>query len=164
MRHITARKLAMTLAIAALALAGPAHAVFFNYTVGGWSHQFPAPTTPPAGAPWGPEGYPGDTVEFMTYDDGFELEVGSHTQKINTLAWTIDYTYGGTATDPNAWSDVHFDFTAPRAISWDGGSSSLAQDGHLACTWDNDFLSLLNGSTTTLYVPGFRIDVTPLRR
>lgn len=39
-----------------------------SFTVSGWGPTaFPAPTTPPSDAPWGPDGYPGDTVEMDSY-------------------------------------------------------------------------------------------------
>ena len=90
-------------------------------TVGGWGPtQYPALTIPPVDAPWGPTGYPGHTLELVTSTGSLDLTPGTYIRPINPLVWTIDYTYGGTATDPNAWSDVSFNFTALRNIIFDG--------------------------------------------
>jgi hypothetical protein len=148
--------------LAILAMAGPAHAALVNYTVGGWFMQFPGPVTPPANAPWGPNGYPGDIVEFAAYTGTIDLTPGTYTQRINTLQWVIDYTYAGTATDPTAWSDLAFDFTGIRGMSLGSGSGSVSQAGHLDVTWDNDYLSLFDGLATTFFTDGYRVEVTPL--
>ena len=160
------KTLGITLAVAGLTVALPAQAALVNYTVDGTApQQFAAPTTPPADAPWGPNGYPGDTVSLQSYTGSFDLTPGTTIQQINTLLWTIDYTYGGTATDPdqNAWSDLSFVFNATRNMTIDGvGPVSISQAGSLLSTWDNDYLSLAGGSTVTFYVQGYRVDVTPL--
>jgi hypothetical protein len=156
------------IALFALVLASPAHANSISITVGGWSQQFPAPITPPASAPWGVNGYPGDTVGLQIYTFGVELTPGTTTTKISTLLWTIDYTYGGTTTDPEVWSDQSFTFNASRDIFLGptvlGPSlGSISQAGHLKATWDNDYLSLdpaLEG--TSFLAQGFRVVVTPL--
>ncbi|HTY88002.1 MAG TPA: hypothetical protein VMB80_11095 [Candidatus Acidoferrum sp.] len=154
----------VALAIAGLGITLTAHGALVIYTVDGVGpQQFAAPTTPPADAPWGPAGYPGDTVELQSYSGSFDLVAGTTVQKINTLLWTINYTYGGTATDPNAWSDVSFAFNATRNMTIDGvGPVSLTQAGSLLCSWDNDHLSLAGGPTVTFYVQGYRVDVTAL--
>ena len=157
----------LTIVLAGMALASPAAAATVGYTVAGWGpHQFPAPTTPPADAPWGPAGYPGDVVELQTYTGTLDLTPGTHVLKINTLLWAIDYTYGGTATDPNAWSDVLFAISAPRSISMDATDHALAQTGSLNCTWDNDYLSFAPGSVTDFVVSvsglSYVVHVTPL--
>ena len=151
-------------AIALLCMGGIAHAV--SYTVAGWGPtQYPGPVTPPAGSPHGADGYPGDTLELQTYTGTLDLTPGSYVQKINTRLWTIDYTYGGTATDPNAWSNLLFNVTAPRNISFSGGPTrSLSQAGLLECKWDNDYLEFYNGATTSLVVQGYKVDITPLAR
>lgn len=161
--HLT-KTLAIAAAIAGFAVALPAYANFVTYTVDSVAaQQFAAPTTPPADAPWGPNGYPGDTVELQTYTGSFDLVAGTTVQQINTLLWTIDYTYGGTATDPNSWSDVSFAFNATRNMTIDGvGPVSLSQAGSLLCSWDDDYLSLAGGPTVTFYVQGYRVDVTAL--
>jgi len=152
------------MAVAGFILTLSARATLVTYTVDGVApQQFAAPATPPADAPWGPNGYPGDTVELQSYTGSFDLVAGTTIQQINTLLWTIDYTYGGTATDPNAWSDVSFTFNATRNMTIDGvGPVSLTQGGSLLCTWDNDYLSLAGGPTVTFYVQGYRVDVTAL--
>ena len=152
-------------AIVFLCLGGIDQAYPISYTVEGWGPtMYPGPVTPPANAPWGPNGYPGDTVEFQTFTGTLDLTPGISTQKINTLLWTIDYTYAGTATDPDAWSDLSFNPKTVRNISFDGGATkySLSQNGLLEVTWDNDYLSFSNGTTTTIVVAGYRIDITPL--
>jgi len=156
----------LTAAFTLVWLGGVAHAAFVNYTVDGWSQQFPAPTTPPANAPHGSNGYPGDTVALQTYTtttDILDLTPGTYTQKINTLLWTIDYTYGGTATDPNAWSNLSFGVNTTRGITFDGGATgSFSQTGLLEVTYDNDYLQLYSGGTITLLVQGYNIAITPL--
>lgn len=141
-----------------------AGAATINYTVSGWGpNQYPASITPPANAPWGVDGYPGDTVELAAYTGTLDLTPGSYSLKINTLAWTIDYTYGGTETDPEAWSDVLFNFSAVRNISFDASpAGSIGQNGSLNCTWDGDFLDFSNGAGSTFIVGGFQVSVTPL--
>ncbi len=162
MRSHQARALGAFMAIACLALAGSAQAISIQYNVGGVGPMhFPGPVTPPANAPWGPNGYPGDTVEFGSYTGWLNLTPGSVTQKINTLLWTIDYTYAGTATDPDAWSDLAFDFDAVRNIDL-GLGGSLSQSGHLDVTWFFDALSLSDGLTSSYFAQGYQIDVTPL--
>jgi hypothetical protein len=157
--------------MAVVGLTGTAHAGI-SYTVGGWGPtQFPGPIIPPENAPRGSNGYPGDTVELNAYTGSLDLTPGTYVQKINTLKWTINYTYAGTATDPGAWSDLSFPVmdgkTDRRTISiiFDGDSVSgaLKQSGLLrVTTGDNDFLSLFDGSTTSFFDNGYRIDVTPL--
>jgi hypothetical protein len=145
-----------------------AGAVTVNYTVGGWTQQFPGPYPPPDGAPHA--SYPGDTVGFAGYTGTLNLTPGSYTLKINTLTWLVDWTYNGTdgtlANDSPSggdWPDLHFPFTATPTISFGGvPAGSLTQTGLLDSTWDNDFLALSAGSTSTFYVSGYRVDVTPL--
>jgi hypothetical protein len=122
--------------------------------------QFPSDLVVPDNAPWGPDGYPGDTVELQTYTGTLDLTVGTTVQKINTLLWTIDYTYGGT---PEPWPDITFDFATPRNISIDAGpAGNLNQNGHLLVNYYNDYLSLLSGSATSFVVQGYQVTVTPL--
>lgn len=141
---------------------GSAGAAIVNYSADGWSQQFPASITPPANAPWGPNGYPGDTVALQAYAGTLDLTPGTSTQKINSLLWTIDYTYGGTENDPNAWSDLHFVFNAVRNLTIDGVTGSIGQGGNLDAQWDNDYLSLGAGSTLTFTVQGYQVAVKPL--
>ena len=163
MKALHTKILGVVLAVVSMSLALPARAALVTYTVDGVSQQFPAPTTPPENAPWGVDGYPGDTVALQSYTGSFDLAAGTSIQKINTLLWTIDYTYGGTATDPDAWSDVSFSFDLARNMTIAGvGPVSLSQGGSLLCSWDNDYLGLSGGSTITFYVQGYRVDVTPL--
>lgn len=156
----------LTAALALLFLGGTAHAITVDYTVSGWGPtSYPAPTTPPAGAPWGPSGYPGDTLQFQTYSGVLNLTPGVSILQISTLLWTINYTYGGTATDysQSAWSDLAFSVNAPLAISFASGpTGSLGQTGTLLSTWDNDYLTIASGSTTSLIVQGYEVDITPL--
>jgi hypothetical protein len=156
-------KFAVITAATVMASLLTASATLVNYSVGGWSQQFPGPVTPPANAPWGPSGYPGDTVALQTYTGSLDLTPGTYVQKINTLLWTIDYTYAGTATDPDAWSDLLFTPTADRSMTIDGvGPAALSQAGSLNVTWENDFLGLSAGSTVSFMVQGYQVDVTPL--
>jgi len=149
-----------------LAVSSTAGATSVSYTVDGWGPtSFPAPTTPPAGSPWGPDGYPGDTISILTYTGTLDLTPGIYTQKINTLCWDIDYTYGGTETDwdyPDHWSDLSFDIAAPRGMSIDTATGSLGQTGLLEITWFNDYLTFSAGPATSFIVGTYRVDVTPL--
>jgi hypothetical protein len=163
-RKLVMKKVFIICAVVIFALAVPAGAVTINYTVSGWGpNQYPASITPPANAPWGVNGYPGDTLELVTYTGTLDLTPGTYNLKINTLKWTIDYTYGGTETDPNDWSIVLQNITAIRSISFDGGpSGSLSQTALLENQWDNDFLTIYEGATSSFTVGGFQVDVTPL--
>lgn len=146
-------------------LAGSAGASSVGFTVSGWGPtQYPGPITPPASAPWGVNGYPGDTVELTTGSGTLDLTPGnSYDLKVNTLLWAIDYTYAGTETDPDAWSDLAATLNIARSISFDGGASgSLAQSGLLEITWENDFLTVNNGTTTVVNVAGYPVEITPL--
>ena len=50
-----------------------------------------------------------------------------------------------------------------RSLSFGGGPvGSISQTGLLRVTWDDDYLSLNAGGTSTFFVPGYQIDVTPL--
>ena len=163
MKTIFKKSLASVLAIAGMALSMPAHAVVIPYTVDGVdAQQFASPVTPPADAPWGVNGYPGDTVALQSYTGSFDLALGTSIQKINSLLWTVDYTYGGTATDPNAWSDVLFNINANRLIHIGTQTASLSQAGTLLAAWDNDYLGFASGSTVSLTTGGYQIDITPL--
>ncbi|MCC7145475.1 MAG: PEP-CTERM sorting domain-containing protein [Phycisphaeraceae bacterium] len=147
-----------------LAIATSAGAVTISYTVDTWGpNQYPAATIPPANAPWGVDGYPGDTLELATYTGVLDLVPGTQTLKINTLNWTIDYTYGGTATDPDAWSNIYHTITASRGISFASGpSGSLSQTAQLENQWENDFLTLDAGTTSSFVIGSYQVDVTPL--
>jgi hypothetical protein len=158
------KKLIAICAAVIFVMAMSAGATTINYTVSGWGqNQYPASTTPPAGAPWGVDGYPGDTLEMVTYTGTLDLTPGTYNLKINTLNWTIDYTYGGTATNPDDWSNVFHNITAIRSISFDGGpSGSLSQTALLENQWENDFLTVDEGATSSFAVGGFQVNVTPL--
>ncbi len=155
------KKILMVMAVLALlSLSGIAGAVTINYTVDGWGPtQYPGPLTPPADSKWGPNGYPGDTLELQTYTGTLDLTPGSQVLKINTLQWTIDYTYGGS---PEPWPDMFFGIDAPRDIAIGTGTGSLGQTGLLRSNWENDYLTFYNGATTTVFVQGYKIDITPL--
>jgi hypothetical protein len=135
-----------------------------DFTVSGWGpNQFPAPTIPPEDAPWGVDGYPGDTLEMVTHTGTLDLTPGTYELQINTLEWIIDYTYGGTETDPEDWSNIYHNITAGRTISFGGGpSGSLSQDMYLENTWDNDYLTVYEGGTSTFSVGGYQVEVSPL--
>ena len=163
MKNFIKNILSGALAIVGLTLALPAQAVLTSYTVDGVAPiQLTAPTTPPADAPWGVNGYPGDTVALQSYTGTFDLTVGTSIQKINSLLWTVDYTYGGTATDANAWSDVSFNLSADRNITIGGQTATLSQTGSLTAAWDNDYLGLAAGSTISLFAQGYQVDITPI--
>lgn len=165
MKTVIGKTVGIAIALVGLLLGSPAYADSISYTVGGWSGQFPGSVTPPAGATWGPTGYPGDTVALEGYTGTLDLTPGTYVQKINTLLWTINYTYAGTETDPDAWSDLSFDLTLARSIQFGGlggPSAQLTQPGLLNVTWDNDFLSVSPGSMVSLLIPGYQIDITPL--
>jgi hypothetical protein len=156
-------KFSLTAAILGMVFVSPAAAETVSYTVGGWGpQQFPAPTPPPDYCPWGSDGYPGDTVELEEYTGTLELAPGTYVLKINTLLWTIDYTYGGTETDCDDWSDVFFTLDVARSIEVGGESGALTQSGSLQCTWENDFLAFAEGPTTVLTVGEYEVNVTPL--
>ena len=164
MKSIVRKALSAALAVAGLAAASNAQAVLVTYTVDGVApQQFPAATTPPANAPWGVNGYPGDAVELQSYTATVDVPIGISYQQINTLLWTVNYTYGGTATDPNDWSELLFNVDGSRGMSIAGaGSGTLSQGGLLDVGWDNDYLSLSAGSTISFTLGGYQIDVTPL--
>ena len=151
------------LALAGLAFAASAHATLVSYTVDGVAaQQYAGSVTPPADAPWGVNGYPGDTVALQSYTGSFDLTLGTSVQKINSLLWTVNYTYGGTATDPNAWSDVLSSIDATRLIHIGTETATISQFGTLDAAWDNDYLGFSSGSTATLFYQGYQIDITPL--
>ncbi len=157
---------AIALLIVGLVPMGEIHAATITYTVEGTGPmQFPGPVPPPEGSPWGPDGYPGDTVELASFTSTLELAPGTYFLKINTLLWTVDYTYAGTETEwdyPDHWSELLFNVDAPRAMHLGSADGDLDQSGFLEVNWDNDYLSLLDGSTTSFFVDGYQIDVTPL--
>ena len=126
------------------------------------TQQFASSVTPPADAPWGVDGYPGDAVTIQSYTSTFDLTQGTTIQKVNSLLWTVDYTYGGTATDPNAWSDLSFDVNALRQIHIGTETATLTQFGELNASWDNDYLGFSSGSTVSLITQGYKVDITPL--
>jgi hypothetical protein len=168
--------LVLLVLVAAVALtAGPAvAAITVSYTVDGWGPTYYPGNPVPAGAPHLLDGYgyPGDAVGLVTYTDTLNLTPGTYYQKINTLSWDVNYTYNGTDdlwtndTDlPRStyWPELQFTITAIRSMSFDGGpAASISQLGSLRTNWDNDFLGMSEGLTTTFYVPGYQIDVTPL--
>jgi len=159
MRYLAVLALA---ALAVLTVAGTAGATTtVSYTVGGWVTQLPGPLTPPPDAPWGPNGYPGDTVAFQTYTGSLNLTPGTSDHKISTLLWNVDYTYGGT---PEPWPDMNLSFTATPNMFFVGGSSgNLNQTGLDRVNYYHDYLSLSQGSTTSFFIDNtYRIDVTPI--
>lgn len=159
-------------AVAIVALAGSAQGATVNYAVDGWGPtSYPGPVTPPAGSPHGADGYPGDTVELLAYSDSLSVtvtnlgETETFIKKINTLRWTVDYTYAGTETEwdyPDHWGQPSFNIDATRGMTVDGAGGSLSQAGLLWVNWYNDDLSFAIGSTTSFVVGSYRVDVTPL--
>ena len=116
------------------------------------------------------EGYAGDSVGLASYLGSLTLTPGTYTQNINTLNWSVSYTYnspdgylGITDPGPVSWPELDFPITMTRSLSFGGGPvGSISQTGLLRTTWDDDFLSLNAGGTSTFFVPGYQIDVTPL--
>jgi hypothetical protein len=157
--------LGVALTMGVPALSGVAQGAI-SYSVGGTGPiHLPGPLTPPLDSVWGPNGYPGDTVELLPYSDSIPSAPGSYTQKINTLSWIIDYTYGDStyALPPDEpWPDMPLNFDASRNMSVGATPGSLSQSGLLRVNWYNDYLSMLLGSTTTFFDVGYQVDVTPL--
>ena len=150
-------------AVAGFPAAAPRYAGPVDSFAGQSLQQFPATIPPPANAPWGPNGYPGDTVDGQSSTGVLNLTPGTSAQKLNPVAWTIDYTYGGTVTEPHAWTDLTFDFTVARGMAIDGGATvMLSPTGHLNATWDNDFLTFDARAPVVFDVQGYRVQVTPL--
>ena len=138
-----------------------------SYTVSGWGPtQYPGPFPPPPGAPH--SSYPGDTVQFQTYTGTLNLTPGTYVQKINTLLWTVDWTYNGTncslsddGPPPGDWPQLLFPINAARTMSFGAGpASSLSQTGLLKTTWFDDYITVNAGSTSTFFVSGYEIKVT----
>jgi hypothetical protein len=166
------KKTVLCSTVLALALMGTAQAVTVGYTVTGVAPEYyPGPYTPPDGAPHLVDGlgYPGDSVGLASYAGTLDLTPGIYTQQINTLLWTVSYTYAGT--DDDWTNDATVDWVQPlivvdqldRYITFDGGTPTLiGQTGSLAINWDNDYLSLLSGSTVSVVVGGYQVDITPL--
>jgi hypothetical protein len=164
-------KNALTTIIAAAAILGfslisPAAAETVSYTVSGYWGQFPGPVNPaPEGAPFGPQGYPGDVVELQTYTGTLDLVPGTYILKINTLLWTINYTYAGTENCwdwPDCWPEIEFALNAARPMSVGTANGNLDQAGLLEVDWDDDYVSFASGSTTTFSVGTHLVHVTPL--
>ena len=165
---------AVALAIIALPLANLAQAATVSYTAGGVAPtQFSGPNLPaPTNAPHvlDGEGYAGDSVGLASYADSLPLIPGTYTQQIDTLTWSVSYTYnsptgyiGTTNPGPADWPELDFPITLTRTLSFGGGPvGSISQTGMLRSTWDDDYLSLDAGGTSTFFVPGFQIDVMPL--
>jgi hypothetical protein len=170
-RNLKMRKAMFVLAAAVLAVAAATQAATVDYTVSGLLPAFyPGPHAPPDGSPHLVDGlgYPGDAVGLLTYTGTLDLTPGRSVQKINTLTWSISYTYAGTdddwTNDANGdWLQLSFSINGARTMSFGAGpAGSLGQTGLLEVNWDNDYLTLADGLTSTFYVPGYRIDVTPL--
>jgi hypothetical protein len=166
------KNLTAFVAVAAItAMAALAHAESIGYTVSGLGPtQYPGPYTPPAGAPHLVDGlgYPGDAVGLTTYTGTLDLTPGTYIQKINTLNWSISYTYAGTDNDwtnddSGDWVQLQSLVNATRTISFNNGPAGfLVQTGLLEVNWDNDYLAVSAGLTSIFDVPGYQIAVTPL--
>jgi hypothetical protein len=164
------KKLVTICAVAFFVLAVSANAI--SYSVGGWTDQYPALTTPPSDAPHSVDGwgYPGDTVTLAGDSGSFDLVDGaSYTLKINTLLWGVDYTYNGTETAwdyPANWPDLTFAINATRSITIGTATGSIYQTGTLLTTYYDDSLSFAAGTMDSLYVADsgqfYRIDVTAI--
>ena len=165
---VIGRAVGIAVVLAGLLFGSPPYADTGTYTVGGGSRQFPGPITPPAGALWGPNGYPGDTAPLQAYTGTLDLAQATSLQKINTRLWTMNYTSAGTATDPEVWSNLSFDLNLARSVQFGrsgGPSADLTQAGKLEVTRDNDFLSVSHspqGSTVSPVIPGYQTGITPL--
>ena len=163
------RKTSFWLSMVAIGTASVMTASAITYSVGDWSQQFPGPVTPPAGAPHSLDGYgyPGDTVTLGSGSGSFDLVNGAvyYNMPIGTLDWGVDYTYNGTATAwdyPANWPNLIFTINALRSITIGGTSAgNISQSGTLTSTWDNDFLSFSAGPMSSVYVQGYRVDITP---
>jgi len=157
-------------AILAVALHVSAYAqadITINYSVSGFGPtSYPGSVTPAPDAAWGPDGYPGDTVELGAYSGTLTLTPGTSVHEINTLLWNVDHTYGGTGIsgqdDEDHWTDLLFNINAARSITLDGSTGTLNQQGQLGVTWYTDTLSFDTGATTSIFVDGYRVDITPL--
>ncbi len=153
-------------AILGLTLVSPAAAETVSYTVGGYSGQFPGPVNPaPEGAPFGSLGYPGDIVDLQTYTGALDLVPGTYILKINTLLWTINYTYAGTEDCwawPDCWPELEFNLNLPRSMSVGTTNGNLDQTGLLEVDWDDDYVSFASGSTTAFSVGTYLVRVRPL--
>ena len=160
MKAIFTRTLGVALAIAGLAVALSAQATVVNYSVEGWGPQHFSGYEVPGDATWGVDGYPGDEVQLKAYPGTLDLTPGTYIQQINTLLWTGYYTYAGTPLGD--WDELSFAFSVPRNITIDTATASLSQDCLLEVNWDDDYLSSAPGSTASLYVQGYRVDITPL--
>lgn len=165
---VIGRAVGIAVVLVGLLFGSPPYADTGTYTVGGGSRQFSGLITPPAGAPWGPNGYPGDTAALQAYTGTLDLAQATSLQKINTRLWTMNYTAAGTATDPEDWSNLSFDLNLARSVQFGrsgGPSADLTQAGKLEVTRDNDFLSVSHspqGSTASPFTPGYQTDITPL--
>jgi hypothetical protein len=166
------RLITICLTVAIFALAGIAQASStVGYTVSGWGPtSYPGPVTPPVGSPhnggWDNWGYPGDTVTLASGSGSFDLVDGAtYTLKINTLLWGVDYTYNGTETAwdyPDHWPPLAFMVNPIRSITIGASMGNISQSGSLTTDYYDDWLSFFDGSKVSLYVQGYRVDVTPL--
>jgi hypothetical protein len=161
-------------AILTLALALPAFATTVNYVVGGTGPlPFPGPDPVPSGCACtvpANNGYPGDTVEFAAYAGTLDLTPGVYYQKINSLYWTVDYTWAGRDCVfycGGGWDQLYHNVNAPRSITIGSQTLTLAQSGLLENGWDDDWLSFAAGSTVSFLVQGdpgqwYTVQVTPV--
>jgi hypothetical protein len=129
-------------------------------SAGSMPMQFASGLIVPEDALWGTNGYPGDTVELQSYTGTLDLTPGRYVLKVNTLKWTIDYTYGGS---PEPWPDMNFEFSVNQGMTLDSTISGVvSQQGNLLVNYYNDYLSLADGSKTSFIVGGYQVDITPL--
>jgi len=161
-------------AILALALSAPGLAVTVNYTVGGTGPmQYPGPDPVPSGCSCtvpANNAYPGDTVEFSAYAGTLDLTPGVYYQKINSLNWTVDYTWAGRDCAfycGGGWDELYHNVSAARSMTIGSQTLALAQTGVLENGWDDDWLSFSAGSTISFLVQGdpgmwYTVQVTPV--
>ncbi|MCP5520984.1 MAG: VPDSG-CTERM sorting domain-containing protein [Verrucomicrobiales bacterium] len=105
-------------------------------------------------------------MELVAGAGSFELVDGAtYTLAINTLLWGVDYTYNGTETAwdyPANWPDISHTVIGDRAIHIGSETVTLTQIGLLENTWADDYLSFGDGMTTSVFLSGYRVDITPL--
>ena len=167
-------RILLAVSVLAVALYLPASAATLTYTVGGTGPlQFPGPNPVPTGCACTVppnNGYPGDTVELGGYSGTLTLTPGVYYQKINSLYWTVDYTWAGRDCAyycGGGWDQLYHNVNAVRSMTIGSQTLSLGQTGVLENGWDDDWLSFAAGSTVSFLVQGapgmwYTVQVTPV--